>query len=159
MSVRTLALRWWSKKLKFVLVGGSKEEKNMNFVFSRFKTLFCQSTLTNPTKVAEKLHWGVLQHSTKFQAKIMKGRFYFWRKSAKFWSIFDHNSQPLRLAGQSRSLKIQKSFLIILKHKSSDFPWSFFSQDPKTSQGNQSNQTHTFRHLNFFLKRLTHFLW
>jgi len=53
----------------------------MDFVFLRFKPLFCQSTLTNSTEVADSVYLGVLQHPTKFQAKILTGKLYSWKKS------------------------------------------------------------------------------
>jgi len=42
----------------------------------KFKPLFCQPAPTNPTKLAEKVYLGVLQHTTNFQAKILTDKFY-----------------------------------------------------------------------------------
>jgi len=53
----------------------------MYFAFLRFKPLFYQSTLTNPTKAAEQVYLGVLQYPTKFQAKILTGKLYSCKKS------------------------------------------------------------------------------
>jgi len=53
---------------------------------------------TNPTKLAKKVYFGVLQHPSKFQAKISTGKFYLRIKStyppgsrAVFMLQFGHN--------------------------------------------------------------------
>jgi len=61
------------KTVEICFGGGSNGAKTKNFGFVlRFKPLFCQSTSTNPTKVAEQVYLAVLQHPTK----LMTGKFY-----------------------------------------------------------------------------------
>jgi len=60
---------------------GVPRGKNLGFrAILRFKLLICQSVATNSTKLAKKVYLGVLQHPTKFQAKIMAGKF-IWEKN------------------------------------------------------------------------------
>jgi len=47
----------------------------------RFKPLICLSVGKNPTKLAEKVYFSVLQHPNKFQAKSLAGEFYFGKKA------------------------------------------------------------------------------
>jgi len=49
-------------------------------VILRFKPLLCHQASINPTKLAEKVYFGVLQHPTKFQLKILTGKFYLGKK-------------------------------------------------------------------------------
>jgi len=62
---------------------GAKGAKTSDFwTISRFKPLICQSVATNnPTKLAETVYFGVLQLSTKSQAKILTGTFDLGKKS------------------------------------------------------------------------------
>jgi len=61
-----------TKKVENSFGGGSKGAKVTDFGgILRFKPLLCQPAPTNPTKVAKKVKLGVLQHPTKFQAKIL----------------------------------------------------------------------------------------
>jgi len=60
-----------------VFLVGVQEGKTTDFVdILRFKPLFYQSAIMNPTKLTEKVYLGVLQHPTNFQAKILTGKFY-----------------------------------------------------------------------------------
>jgi len=69
------------KNAEIVFWWGSMRAKRTDFGgVLRSKQLFSQSVPTNPTKVAKKVYVGVLQHPTKFQAKILTGTFYLWRK-------------------------------------------------------------------------------
>jgi len=62
------------KKVDTSFGGGSKGAKTSDFGgISRFKPFFCQPA---PTKLAEKVYLGVLQHPTKLQAKRLTGKFY-----------------------------------------------------------------------------------
>jgi len=65
-----------NKKVEICFCWWSNGAKTMDFIFLRFKSLFCQSIPTNPPKVAEEVCLSVLQHPTKFQAKILTGKFY-----------------------------------------------------------------------------------
>jgi len=56
--------------LKFLV--GVQRGKNQGFHFSWFNPLFCQSTPINPTKVAEQVYLGILQHPTKLQAEMLE---------------------------------------------------------------------------------------
>jgi len=49
----------------------------MNYVFFAVQATFLQPTPTNPTKVAEEVYLSVLQHPTKYQAKILTEKFYY----------------------------------------------------------------------------------
>jgi len=70
------------KRINTCIGGGSKGAKTSDFgCILRFKPLFCQSAFTNPTNLAEKVYFGVLQHPNKFQVKIMTGKFYLGTKS------------------------------------------------------------------------------
>jgi len=63
MMIKSWNFFWW----------GVQEGKNTDFGgILRFKPLFCQPA---PTKLAENVCLGVLQQPTKFQAKILKGKF------------------------------------------------------------------------------------
>ena len=64
------------KKVEFFLLRVQLGKPRISGVFLRFKPLFCQSTPTNTTKVAEQFYLGVLRHPTKFQAKILTRKFY-----------------------------------------------------------------------------------
>ena len=60
------------KNVKFSFGGESKGAKNTDFGgILRFKLLLCQSAPTTPTKRAEMMLLGVLQHPTNFQAEIL----------------------------------------------------------------------------------------
>jgi len=54
----------------------SNRAKTTDFVLFRFKPLFSQPASTNPTKLAENVYAGVLQHPFNFQTKILTGKFY-----------------------------------------------------------------------------------
>jgi len=70
------------KKVDTSFFGGDKGAKISDFgAILGFKPLFCQSLPTNPTKLAEKVCFGVLQHLTKFQANILTEKFYLRIKS------------------------------------------------------------------------------
>jgi len=61
------------KKVDTSFLGGAKGAKTSGFgAILRFKPHFHQSV---PTKLAE-VYFGVLQHPTKFQAKILTNKFY-----------------------------------------------------------------------------------
>jgi len=87
------------KKVDTSFLGGAKGAKTSDFgAILRFKPLICQSVATNPIKLAEKLYFCVLQLPTKFQAKILTGKFYLGRNqnihqvAEQFSSfIFGHN--------------------------------------------------------------------
>jgi len=64
------------KKLKLLLVGGPRGQNHGFRGILRFKPLFCQSALTTPTKLAENVYLGFLQHLIKFNAEILTGKFY-----------------------------------------------------------------------------------
>jgi len=56
---------------------GSNVAKNTDFGgIYRFKPRFCQPVPTNPTKRAEKVYLGILQHHPNIQAKILTAKFY-----------------------------------------------------------------------------------
>jgi len=64
------------KKVDTSFLGGAKAAKTSDFgAVLRFKPLFCPSVPINPTELAEKVYFGVLQHLTKFQAKLLTGKF------------------------------------------------------------------------------------
>jgi len=65
------------KKVDTSFLGGAKGAKNTNCgAILRLKPLICQWVATNPTKLAQKVYFGVVQLPTKFQAKIRTGKFY-----------------------------------------------------------------------------------
>jgi len=68
------------KKVEKNLGGGQMGQYPNCWVFLMFKLLFWQSVFTNPTKVAENVYLGVLQHPIKFQAKILTGKILFVKK-------------------------------------------------------------------------------
>jgi len=69
------------KKVDTSFLGGAKGAKTSDFeAILRFKPLICQSVRTNPIKIAEKVHFGVLHHHTQFQAKMFAGKFYLDKK-------------------------------------------------------------------------------
>jgi len=57
--------------------GGEAMSKDFG-VFLTIKPFFWHSVPMNPTKAAEKVYLGVLQHPTKCRAKILAGKFYLW---------------------------------------------------------------------------------
>jgi len=62
--------------LKFVLVGDEKGQNPRIFVFAVQATFLPVSTLKNRLKVTEQVFLGALQHPTKFQAKILTGKYF-----------------------------------------------------------------------------------
>ena len=65
------------KQIDTSFLGGNKGAKPSNFgAIFRFKPLFCLSVPTNLRKRAEMVYFSVLQHPTKFQAKMLTGKFY-----------------------------------------------------------------------------------
>jgi len=87
------------KKVEISFGREPKGAKNMDFGgILRFKQLFCQSAPTSPTKRAEMMLLGVLQHPTKFQAEILTQKLNSWIKSKNPLGVlaifyFGHNSQ------------------------------------------------------------------
>ena len=85
------------------------------------------------------MYLSVLQHPTKYQAKILTGKFCSWRKTkyplgdrAYFWFILGHNS-PTPEA--SRLIKVSKDPELLLDHCKRQTKWLPFvrlSQDPRT---------------------------
>jgi len=70
------------KKVDTSFLGDAQGAKTSKFgAILRFNPLICQSVGTNPTKHAEKVFCGVLQHPTKFQANILAGKFHLGKKS------------------------------------------------------------------------------
>jgi len=100
------------KKVDTSFLGGAKRAKTSDFqAIMRFEPLIFQSVATNPTKLAEKVWFGILQLPTKFQVQFRTGKFYLekikistrWPSSfqALFWTII---SQTVRLVAFPRSL-------------------------------------------------------
>jgi len=69
------------KKVDTFFLMGAKGAKTSDLgAILKFKPLICQSVSTNPTKLVERVYFGVLQHPTKFQAKILVEKFYLAKK-------------------------------------------------------------------------------
>jgi len=67
----TFAMR--IKKVDTSFFGSAQGAKSSNNrAILRFKPLFCQPA---PTTLAKKVYFGVLQHPSTFQAKILTGKF------------------------------------------------------------------------------------
>jgi len=70
------------KKVDISLLGRAQGTKTPDFgAISRLKPLFCQDAHRTPTKPAKKVYFGVLQHPSVFQAKLLTGKFYLGIKS------------------------------------------------------------------------------
>jgi len=106
------------KKVDTSLLGGAKGAKASDFgAILRFRPHFCQLVPPNLTKLAEKVYFGVLQHPTKFQVNILRGKFYLENnqninKVAEQFSgfIFGHNFATPQASSLPKVLKLHNTF-------------------------------------------------
>jgi len=69
------------KKIDTSYGGGPRGQKPGFRGYFEVQATFMTASTTNPTKLAAKVYLGVLQHRTKFQDKILPGKFYLGIKS------------------------------------------------------------------------------
>lgn len=80
------------------MVGVQESKKHKFWGILKFKQFFFQPASNHQHH--EKVHLGVLQHTTKFQAEVLTGKFCYWKKEniqqvpeQFLGSIFHHNSR------------------------------------------------------------------